>query len=426
MQNEIVKFVTIILYIILLKERMIIMERGNYYKENAWWVSPYNYEPEVREKMKIPDRVELHDATLRDGEQTPGVVFTVDDKVRIAEKLSEVGVERIEAGMPAVSKNDFEAIKKISKLNLPSKIFAFSRATESDIDLAVESGVENVVIEVPIGYAKLKHQFNWTWKDVLEKSVKTINYAKEQGLYTVYFPYGTTRARYDDLVNLMDGIMKNSPPDSVGLVDTASCALPDTVQYLVRKMKKLTGGLPIEFHTHNDFGMGVASEMAAVYAGAEVIHSAVNGLGERTGNVATEELMAVLKILIGVNQHYKLDKLMDLCKMVENISGVKLAENKPIVGSRNYVRESGIGVDLVLKYPLAMFATDPQIFGRTGEVVLGKKSGKASVDYYLDKLDIKVSEQVVGEIVKEVKKKGTEKKGLLTIDEFRGIVEEYK
>lgn len=191
-------------------------------------------------------------------------------------------------------------------------------------------------------------------------------------------------------------------------------------------MKKLTGGLPIEFHTHNDFGMGVASEMAAVYAGAEVIHSAVNGLGERTGNVATEELMAVLKILIGVNQHYKLDKLMDLCKMVENISGVKLAENKPIVGSRNYVRESGIGVDLVLKYPLAMFATDPQIFGRTGEVVLGKKSGKASVDYYLDKLDIKVSEQVIGEIVKEVKKKGTEKKGLLTIDEFRGIVEEYK
>lgn len=401
-------------------------KKENYYKENAWWASPFNDEPEVRESMSIADKVEIHDATLRDGEQTPGVVFSVDDKIRIAEKLSEAGVERIEAGMPAVSKVDFEAVKKISRLNMPSKIFVFSRAMEVDINMAVESGAQGVVIEVPIGYPKLKHQFNWTWENVLEKSVESINYAKKQGLYTVYFPYDTTRARYEDLVNLMNGIMKYSPPDSVGVVDTVGCALPETIKYLVRKMKKLTGGLPIEVHTHNDFGMGVATEIAGVAAGAEVIHSCVNGLGERTGNAATEELMVALKIMMGINHHYKLEKLMDLCKMVEEISGVKLAENKPISGARNYVRESGIGVDLVLKNPLAMFATDPKHFGRTGEIVLGKKSGKASVDYYLDKLNIQVSEQAIEGILDQVKKMGTEKKGLVTVEEFQRIVEEYK
>ncbi|MDP3388291.1 MAG: 2-isopropylmalate synthase [Eubacteriales bacterium] len=402
------------------------LKKENYYKENAWWASPYNDEPEVRDGMAIADKVEIHDATLRDGEQTPGVVFSVDDKIRIAEMLSEAGVERIEAGMPAVSKVDYEAVKKISRLNLPSKIFVFSRAMEIDINMAVESGAQGVVIEVPIGYPKLKHQFHWTWEDVLEKSIASINYAKKQGLYTVYFPYDTTRARYEDLVNLMDGIMKYSPPDSVGVVDTVGCALPETIKYLVRKMKKLTGGLPIEVHTHNDFGMGVATEIAGVAAGAEVIHSCVNGLGERTGNAATEELMVALKIMMGINHHYKLDKLMDLCKMVEEISGVKLAENKPISGARNYVRESGIGIDLVLKNPLAMFATDPKHFGRTGEIVLGKKSGKASVDYFLDKLNIQVSEQAIDGILDQVKKMGTEKKGLVTLEEFQHIVEEYK
>ncbi|MDW7661879.1 MAG: 2-isopropylmalate synthase [Bacillota bacterium] len=402
------------------------MKNENFYKENAWWASPYNDAPEVRDNMLIADRVEIHDATLRDGEQTPGVVFTVEDKIRIAEKLSEVGIERIEAGMPAVSELDYKAVKMISKLNLPSKIFVFSRAMESDINMAVESGAEGVVIEVPIGYPKLKHQFKWTWENVLEKSVESINYAKKQGLYTVYFPYDTTRARYDDLTNLMDGIMKNSPPDSVGVVDTVGCALPQTMQYLVKKMKKLTGGLPVEVHTHNDFGMGVATEIAGVSAGAEVIHSCVNGLGERTGNAATEELMVCLKVLMGINHHYKLEKLMDLCKMVEDISGVKLAKNKPVSGERNYVRESGIGIDLVLKQPLAMFATDPRYFGRSGEIVLGKKSGKASVDYYLDKLNIQVSDEAIEEILNRVKKIGAEKKGLVTLEEFRIIVEDYK
>jgi len=399
---------------------------NNYYRENAWWASPYNDYREVLDTIKMAPKVEIHDATLRDGEQTPGVVFSVEDKIRIAEKLDEVGIERIEAGMPAVSKPDEEAIRAICKKKMKAKIFTFARALREDIDMAKDCGAYGVVIEVPIGYPKLKYQFNWGWEQVLEKSVDCINYAKSQGLYVVYFPYDTTRSREEDLENLMKGIMQASPPNSVGVVDTMGCAMPQTIEFLVRKMKKMTNGLPVEVHTHNDFGMAVATELAGIAAGAECVHSCINGLGERTGNAAVEELMVSLKILMGAPNDYRLDKVLELCQMVEKITGVPLAPNKPVAGTRNYTRESGIGVDLVIKQPLAMFATDPRLFGRTGDIVLGKKSGKASVEYYLDKLKLQASEEAMGEILAKVKEKGQQKRGLLTEEEFIKIVEGCK
>lgn len=395
----------------------------SYYRENAWWASPYNEAPEVLETLQINSKVEIHDATLRDGEQTPGVVFSKEDKIRIADKLFEVGIERVEAGMPAVSQSDYDAIKEICKRNPDSKVFAFVRGMRKDIDMAIDCGAKGVVIEVPIGYPKLKYQFNWTWEKVFETSADSINYARSKGMYVVYFPYDTTRAREEDLTNLMQAIMRDAAPNSVGVVDTMGCALPQTIAFLVRKMKKLTGGLPVEVHTHNDFGMGVATELAGVAAGADCIHSCVNGLGERTGNAAVEELMVAMKILLGMDNDYKLDKLPELCKMVSEISGVPLAANKPIAGIRNYTRESGIGVDLVIKEPLAMFATDPKLFGRSGDIVLGKKSGKASIEYFIDKLNLTVADEAIPEILAKVKDLGEAKKGLLTEEEFLKIVQ---
>lgn len=390
--------------------------------ENKWWVSPYNFVDDVVNNFDIPDKVEIHDATLRDGEQTPGVVFRKEDKIRIAQMLDEVGVERIEAGMPAVSEEDFHAIKEISKLGLNAKIFTFARALTIDIDKAIDCGAHGVVIEIPIGYPKLKHQFNWTWEDVLRKSVDCINYARTKNLHTLYFPYDTTRAREQDLTNLLTRLMADAPPDSIGVVDTMGCALPEAIKYMVRKVKKLTG-LPVEIHTHNDFGMGVATELAAVTSGASVVHSCINGLGERTGNAALEELMIGLHILLGIETNYKFDKLVSLCNLAEALSGVKPATNKPVIGAGNYTRESGIGVDLVMKTPLAMFGTAPQFFGREGEVVLGKKSGKASITYALEKLGIQnVDDETVTEILMEVKAKGTEKRALLTTEEFKEII----
>ena len=390
--------------------------------EEKWWVSPYNFVDEVRGQLDLPEKVEIHDATLRDGEQTPGVVFRKDDKVRIAQKLDEIGVERIEAGMPAVSGEDFAAIKEITRLGLKAKIYAFARAMTVDIDKAVECGCHGVVIEIPIGYPKLKYQFKWTWEDVLRKSIDCINYARKRNLYTVYFPYDTTRSREEDLTNLLTRLMDVAPPDAIGVVDTMGCALPEAIKYLVRKVKKLTG-LPVEIHTHNDFGMGVATELAAVAAGAEVVHSCVNGLGERTGNAAMEELMVGLHILLGMKTRYRFDKLIELSELVSNLSGMKLANNKPVVGRGNFIRESGIGIDLVMTKPLAMFGTTPRLTGREAEIVLGKKSGKASITYTLEKLGMKnVSDESVTEMLKAVKEKGTEKKGLLSADEVQEII----
>lgn len=397
--------------------------RDNYFEEGKWWVSPYNFEPEVLESMQLPEKVQIHDATLRDGEQTPGVVFSVDDKIAIAAKMDEIGVDRIEAGMPAVSPQDEEAIKQISKLGLKAKIFTFARALKQDVDKALECGADGVIIEVPIGYPKLKTQFGWTWQDVLKRSADVINYAKAQGLYAVFFPYDTTRARPEDLTNLCKGIMMESPPDSIGIVDTMGCATPEAIKYMVRWVKKMTG-LPIEIHTHNDFGMGVATELAAVTAGAEVVHSCGNGLGERTGNAALEELMLGLQLLYGYDTPYRLDKLPELGGMLSELSNVPIARNKPVLGAGNFTRESGIGINFVMHDPLVMFGTHPALTGRKGEVVLGKKSGKASITYKLEALGLgKASDEQVAEILDIVKQKGIAKRDILTDDEFKEIAE---
>jgi len=397
--------------------------KDQYYRENEWWVSPYNFVPEVRGSFQLPPKVSIHDATLRDGEQTPGVVFSIADKIAIAEKLDEVGVDRIEAGMPAVSEQDFQAIKEISKLGLKARIYTFARAMNTDIDKALECGCHGVIVEVPIGYPKLKYQFKWTWEDVLRKSVGVINYAKSRGLHVVYFPYDTTRAREEDLRNLLSRIVQDSNPDSVGVVDTMGCALPEAIKYMVRLVKSLTK-LPVEVHTHNDFGMAVATELAGVEAGAECVHSCANGLGERTGNAALEELIVALHVLYGYDTQYKLSKLPELGALVSRISRFETAVNKPILGDRNFTRESGIGVDLVVKEPLAMFGTHPALTGRRGEVVLGKKSGKASITYNLEQMGITgTDDEAVGEMLRMVKDKGIEKRGLLSPEEFKDIVE---
>ncbi len=393
-------------------------------RDDQWWVSPFNVTNDVRQSFSLPPRVQIHDATLRDGEQTPGVVFSVADKIAIAEMLAVVGVDRIEAGMPAVSDDDFAAIKQIVKLGLTSRIYSFVRAITADIDKSLECGVHGVILEVPIGYPKLLWQFKWTWEDVLRKSVEVVRYAKAHDLEVVYFPYDTTRAREEDLTNLLTRMVQDAPPDSVGIVDTMGCVLPGAMKYLVRLVKRLTNGLPVEVHTHNDFGMAVATELAGVEAGAEVVHSSANGLGERTGNAALEELIVALHVLYGYETSYRLDRLPELGALVSRLSNAPIAVNKPILGAGNFTRESGIGVDLVLKKPLAMFGTHPALTGRSGEVVLGKKSGKASITCALEQLGVSgAGDEAVGEMLRLVKERSIARRGLVTREEFREIAQ---
>ncbi|HML38422.1 MAG TPA: hypothetical protein PKA19_13540 [Bacillota bacterium] len=392
------------------------------WKSDNWWVSKYNYDKGFRESLDLPRKVTIHDATLRDGEQTPGVVMSIDEKVEIAKMLDNMGIERIEAGMPAVSETDKEAIKRIASLGLKAKIFSFCRGNRKDIDMAVECGVDGVVIEMPAGRPKLEHQFTkWSDDDVIDISLDTVKYAKSKGLYTVYFGYDTTRADMDFLKRLYDKVILEGKPDSVGIVDTMGCILPGAVKELVRKIKTMYD-IKVEIHTHNDFGLAVGSSFGGVEGGAEVIHTSINGMGERTGNAPLEPIAVGLKTLYGYDVPYKLNELKGISDRVQEITNFRKAVNQPIVGDNVYIRESGIGIDLVLEKPLAMFAVTPELSGNAAGIVLGKKSGIKSVEVKLAEYNITCGEEQKRQILDRIKDLSISTKSLVGDEAFLEIV----
>ncbi len=392
------------------------------WKNEDWWVSPYNFTPEVLQQYKLPANVIIHDATLRDGEQTPGVVMSVADKVEIAKLLDSIGVERIEAGMPAVSEPDRQAIQQISQLGLKAKIFTFARGKNEDIDMAIDCGADGVIIEMPTSDPKLKYQFpKWSEQDVIDISLNAVKYAKERGLEVVYFGYDTTRANLDFLFRLYDTVIGEGKPDGIGLVDTMGCATPSTINWLVKKIKARYD-IRVEIHTHNDYGMAVATSLAAIEAGAEVIHTCINGLGERTGNAALEPVLVALRTMYGLGHQYNLDQLKACSDRVEQIAKIAKPNNQPFVGRNVYVRESGIGIDLVQERPLAMFAVTPELTGNKSGVVLGKKSGLRSIEVKLDNLGVAhPDEAIMRSILNDVKNYSIEHGSLVSDEVFMEI-----
>jgi isopropylmalate/homocitrate/citramalate synthase len=391
------------------------------WKTDEWWTSELNYSGEIVKDFDLPKRIKIHDATLRDGEQTPGVVFRKEEKIEIAKALDEIGVDRIEAGMPAVSAEDFDAIKAISNLGLRSKVMCFSRAMPADIDKAVDCGVWGIVLEVPSGEPRLKYQFNWSEDEVVKRSIEGINYAKKKGLYVCFFPYDTTRAKIRFIKQLVTKVAKNAEPDSIAVVDTTGCMLPEAMRFLVTEIRQLVD-LPLEVHTHNDFGLAIANSLAAIEAGAEVVHVCVNGLGERCGNAALEEIAVSLRTLLGFELNIRFQNLYNLSLLVEKLSGIKVGLNKPVVGDICFSRESGLGVDVYKRNPLVAFGINPKFVGRQFELVLGKKSGRPSISEKLSEMGMSATEKQIEAILAKVKKSGIEKKGLVSAEEFAEIV----
>jgi methanogen homocitrate synthase len=387
-----------------------------------WWVSQYNYEPKVRANFDLPERVQFHDATLRDGEQTPGVVFGRDDKLEIAKMLDQAGVDRIEAGMPAISEDDMEAIRNIAQAGLNAQVMALCRVIVADVEKSVECGVDGVVVEVPASLPRLKYQMKWEPQDVIRRSVEAVKYAKSKGLFVVYFPWDTTRADLDMLREIVTGVVEQADPDALAVVDTLGSALPDAVAFLVRQMKEMGGGRPVEVHTHNDFGLGVATCLSAVAAGAEVVHVSVNGLGERTGNAPLEETAAAMKVMLGVSHNVHLDRLLPLSQLVERLSGVHIAMNKPITGEITFSRETGAGIDLIFTNPTIPLPINPRVYGREMTVVIGKKSGKRSIILKLESMGMEATEQQVEDIRDLVKSKAIDQKSAVSDEQFRNIV----
>jgi methanogen homocitrate synthase len=393
------------------------------YRGDKWWVSPYNTIDEVRKELKIPEKVEIHDVTLRDGEQTVGVVFNKEDKLTISKLLDEIGVHRIEAGMPVISAEEKDAIKAITRENLRAKIFVLSRLIQGDVDAALETEVDGIILEAPIGVPKLMQFEGWDLNFVEDLAIKMIDYAKSHGLYVVFFGVDTTRTepnKFNEFIKKID----ETKADAIAIVDTYGCITVEGMKYLVRKVREITKK-PIEVHTHNDFGLSTATTIAAISEGASVAHVAINGIGERTGNASLEEVVMGLKLLYGVNLSIKTEKLYELSREVEKRSGFKIALNKPIVGYTAFARESGISVAGWMKYALGSEAILPELVGNTHKVIIGKKSGRHSIIYKMRELgidDSKFDEIKIKKILEDVKQKSENLKRALTDNEFLEIV----
>ena len=397
-----------------------------YFRENEWWVSPYDFIPEVRSTFQLPARVSIHDATLRDGEQTPGVVMSVSEKIAIAEKLDEVGVERIEAGMPAVSEQDKAAISDIAALGLKSEIFAFARCIPDEIKVVKGCGVKGVVVEIPASDHMIKYAYGWSFDRAMKSSIDTTLAAKEAGLYTVFFTIDATRTELNRFLDIVSQVATEGHMDALTIADTMGVVTPEAISVVIPKvidrLKK-----PVEIHCHQDFGLGVANTVAALQAGASVAHTTITGLGERAGNVPMEDVVLSLLCLHDVNVGIKTEKFVDTSKFVMDLAKVQQPPNRPIVGDKLYEVESGIIAGWVrlcrAEHPLEYVPFAPELVGQKPvNIVLGKNSGPPSIEEWAEKSGIKITDEERMALLLAVKAKSFEKKDLLTAEEFKEIV----
>jgi isopropylmalate/homocitrate/citramalate synthase len=401
------------------------MKDDSRWKNDSWWVSPYNFIEETF--VDFPKDIEFEDITLRDGEQQAGVVLRKEDKMAIALKLAEVGVERIEAGMPAVSEDDKAAVKEIAK-EVDAKIFAFTRCMKSDVELALECGVDGVIMEIPSSTQIVEYAYGWTMETAMRKSIEATAYAGEHGLYTCFFCIDSTRADINWYLDLMEKVSTEGHADSFALVDTFGVCTPETIRYMTKKIIERLGK-PVEMHMHNDFGLAVANSIAGLQAGGQVVHTTVNAIGERLGNCSLEEILCALQMLYGVDlSHIKFDKLYELSKLVQERTNVIMPGNKPIVGDNFYASESGIVIGWwerlkKLGMPLVMFPIHPKAVGQDDvHIVLGKKSGISSIRMKAEELGFsEPTDDQAMDILAKVKEFAIENKRKLTNEEFEEI-----
>ena len=383
--------------------------------------SPFNFCDNVREVMRLKNEIIIHDTTLREGEQTPGVFFTPDDKLKIAEGLDEIGVQQLEAGFPAVSTGEMEAITALVKQGLNAKIFGFSRAVKSDIDAVIKTGAWGLVLSLPPSDIHLKYKLKMTRHQYLERAVEMVEYAKAHGLYITYSAEDSTRTELSFLKKVFRTVVE-AGVDRARIVDTVGAIIPPAMKYLVAEIGQ-TIKAPLEVHCHNDHGLGVANTLAAVEAGATALSTSLNGLGERAGLAATEEILISLYNLYNV-RYFNLSKLFELCKFVEKASGITIPPSKAAVGANVFTHATGIHQHGVLENTTTYEPYPPELIGQTRRLVLGKLSGSHAVSSKLQEFGIKASKEDVKKILIKVKKKSEKRKSVLSDKEFLRIVHE--
>ena len=398
------------------------------WKTDDWFSSAWNYNEEVTKDLNFADKIKIHDVTLRDGEQQTGIAYNFDDKLRIAEALAEAGMHRIEAGLPAVSAADKKSIAEIVKRDFGPDIYSFCRCMKQDVDASVDCGVKGLIMEVPASTHLIEHGYKWPLQKAIDTSVEATAYAHEQGLEVVFFPIDFSRSELSWVLELINTVASEGHMDALALVDTFGVISPHAMKYFVRAVKEKFPDTRLEAHFHQDFSLGVANTLLSLAEGVEIVHSTVLGIGERSGNAPTEDIVMALLTMYGIDLGIKTEKLYPLAKLVEELSLIKVPSNKSIVGDMLYQVESGIIANWFKncgeEHLTELFPMRPELVGQpTAGVVMGKGSGIDSVNIWLDKIGIKASEEEAADILKECKALGESTKKLLTEEQFRDIVD---
>lgn len=393
------------------------------HKTDSWFVSPWNELSEVTQELTFASQIELHDITLRDGEQQAGVEFSRAEKVEIAKRLAAAGVHRIEAGMPAVSPDDEAAIREIVELGLPAQIFAFARCMVSDVELAADCGVDGIVVEIPSSQHLIEQAYGWPVEKAVELSVEATLAAKEAGLYTVFFPIDSSRAAMDWYLDLIERVASEGHMDALAVVDTFGGTSPHAIPYWIGKLRERLGDRPLECHFHDDFGLAVANTIMALGAGANVAHTTVTGIGERAGNCALEDLVLALLLMYGIDLGIDTTTFTELSRTVRDYAAHSIPANRAVVGERLFDVESGIIAGFVQRCgetaPTNIFPYHWDLVGQeSAQVVLGKNSGLPSVALWLERLGLDADEPARDRLLALVKERSLAAKRLLTEDEF--------
>jgi isopropylmalate/homocitrate/citramalate synthase len=394
---------------------------SSYQNNGKIWVSNLNARPEIRSAFPR-SQVRFYDTTLRDGEQTVGVVLSPQQKLEIARKLDELGVSRIEAGFPKVSPEDAEAITLMRKANLNAELWGFSRAARGDVEELVRLGLSATVIESPTSDIKLK-AYGLSRDEVLKRIKDAVSFAKQNGITVAYFAVDGTRTELDFLKKVYLAALEAGASEIV-VVDTIGACGPEAVEMLVREVCQWVGpSIPVHYHGHNDFGMATACAIAAVRGGACWIQGTINGMGERAGNADIGEIALALHCLYDVPIALDLTKVREVSEVVCKASGYTVDAWKPLVGENLFMRESG-AVASQFHIPEAIEPYSSELVGARRRIVLGKKSGLDSVDLKAKELGLTIASDERAAILAAVKKRAIAKRGLLTDDEFSILVSE--
>ena len=383
------------------------------------WVSQLNSRPEVRSAFSAKS-VRFYDTTLRDGEQTVGVVLSPQQKLDIARKLDELRVSRIEAGFPRVSAEDAEAIQLMQRANLKAELWGFSRAVKADVDELVRLGLQASIIEAPTSEIKLK-AYGISQDEVLKRIEAAISAAHAAQIKVAFFAVDGSRTEFGFLKKVYLAALEAGAAEIV-VVDTIGACSPEAAEMLVREVCSWVGpGIPVHFHGHNDFGMATACAVAAVKAGATWIQGTINGMGERAGNADIGEIALALSCLYGVEVDLDLKQIREVSDVVSRAAGYKLEAWKPLVGENLFMRESG-AVASQFHIPEAIEPYSSEIVNAKRKIVLGKKSGLDSIDLKSQELGLQVASDRRASVLEAVKQLAISKRGLVSDEEFRTIV----